>query len=329
MRGSEGIAREWYHVGNGDGWDLALYRSHRPDRIDREKRPVFIVPGYGMNSYIFHFHPTGRSLAATLADQGHEVFTVDLREQGRARRTAKGRQGPYGLRDLALVDFAAAIEAARSHAISRHPEIDLLGASLGGTIAMLYRTQHRRPAPGRVALLGSPIRWLDVHPLVKTLFASPRLAGALELQKTRAVAAVALPAVARLAPWALRIYVNPAATDLRHYDEMVNTVEDPSRFVNREIAEWIRRGDLVVNGRNLSEDVGHFDDPLCTVFANGDGIVPRATATFAHGRSRSRHKALVQAGSEALPYAHADMFVARDSERQVFAPLLSFLEAPR
>jgi alpha-beta hydrolase superfamily lysophospholipase len=329
MRGSEGIAREWYHVDNGDGWDLALYRTHHPAKVDREKRPVFIVPGYGMNSYIFHYHPTDRSLAATLADHGHEVFTVDLREQGRAKKVTPGKQGRYGLRDLALTDFAAAIEAARSHTVSRHPEIDLLGASLGGTLTMLYRTQHRRPAPGRVVMLGSPIRWLQVHPLLKLIFGSPRLAGAVELQKTRALAALALPAVAKLAPWALKIYMNPDATDLTHYGEMVNTVEDPSRFVNREIAQWIKDGDLVVNGRNLSDDIEHFDDPLCTIYANGDGIVPRETATFAHTHVKSGRKTLVKAGTRELPYSHADMFIAREASRQVFAPLLAFLEEAR
>jgi alpha-beta hydrolase superfamily lysophospholipase len=329
MRGSEGLAREWYHVDNGAGWDLALYRTHHPTKIDRDKRPVFIVPGYGMNSYIFHYHPSGRSLAATLADRGHEVFTVDLREQGRSRKVTPGKQGPYGLSDLALVDFAAAVDAARSHTVARRDEIDLLGASLGGTITMLYRTQARSPAPGRVVLLGSPIRWTGVHPLLRVLFGSPALAGAIELKKTRALAAMALPLAAKLAPWALRIYMNTDATDLTHYGEMVNTVEDPSRFINREIAQWIQRRDLVVNGRNLTEDVARFDAPLCTIYANGDGIVPKETATFAHYHARSEHKVLVEAGDARIPYSHADMFIGREASRQVFAPLLRFLEEDR
>jgi alpha-beta hydrolase superfamily lysophospholipase len=329
MRGSEGLAREWYHVDNGDGWDLALYRTHHPTRIDREKRPVFIVPGYGMNSYIFHYHPTRRSLAASLADRGHEVFTVDLREQGRSKKLTPGKQGRYGLRDLALVDFAAAITAAREHTVSRTHEIDLLGASLGGTITMLYRSQAKDPAPGRVALLGSPIRWTNVHPLLKVLFGSPRLAGAVELKKTRALAGVALPVAAKLAPWALKIYMNTEATDLEHYSEMVNTVEDPSRYVNREIAEWIKRGDLIVNGRNLTDDVARFEEPLCTIYANGDGIVPKETATFAHYHARSQRKLLVTAGDRSIPYSHADMFIGRDASNQVFEPLIAFLEEGR
>jgi alpha-beta hydrolase superfamily lysophospholipase len=326
MRGSEGIAREWYHVDNGDGWDLALYRTHHPTKIDRSKRPVFIVPGYGMNSFIFHYHPSGRSLAATLADRGHEVFTVDLREQGRARKVTPGKQGRYGLSELALVDFAKAIDAARAHTVAKHSEIDLLGASLGGTITMLYRTQAPNPAPGRVVLLGSPIRWTSVHPLLKLLFGSPSLAGAVELKKTRALAGLALPVAARLAPWALKIYMNTDATDLTHYSEMVNTVEDPSRFVNKEIAQWIKTRDLVVNGRNLTDDVARFSEPLCTIFANGDGIVPKETATFAHYHAKSNRKVLIEAGDRAVPYSHADMFIGREASRQVFDPLIAFLE---
>lgn len=329
MRGSEGLAREWYHVDNRDGWDLALYRTHHPTKIDRAKRPVFIVPGYGMNSFIFHYHPSARSLAATLADRGHEVFTVDLREQGRSKKVTPGKQGRYGLSELALVDFAAAVDAAREHTVSRAHEIDLLGASLGGTITMLYRSQSTNPAPGRVALLGSPIRWTNVHPLLKLLFGSPALAGALEIKKTRALAGLALPVAAKVAPWALKIYMNTDATDLQHYSEMVNTVEDPSRYVNREIAEWIKRGDLIVNGRNLTDDVARFDEPLCTIYANGDGIVPKETATFAHYHAKSQRKVLVKAGDRAIPYSHADMFVGRDASKQVFEPLIAFLEDGR
>jgi pimeloyl-ACP methyl ester carboxylesterase len=329
MRGSEGIVREWFHVDNGDDWDLALYRTYHPTKIDRNKRPVFIVPGYGMNSYIFHYHPSGRSLAATLADHGHEVFTVDLREQGRARKRTPGKQTRYGLSELALIDFAKAIDAARTHTASKHDEIDLVGASLGGTITMLYRTQAPNPAPGRVVLLGSPIRWTSVHPLLKILFGSPSLAGAVQLKKTRTLAGLALPLAAKLAPWALKIYMNPDATDLTHYGEMVHTVEDPSRFVNREIAQWIKHRDLIVNGRNLSDDVANFSAPLCTIFANGDGIVPKETATFAHYHARSTNKVLIEAGDRAVPYSHADMFIGRDAARQVFEPLIAFLEEGR
>lgn len=60
-------------------------------------RPVLIVPGYGMNSYIFGYHPRGDSMVKCLAARGLEVWTVDLRGQGRSIRAHGNNR--YGMAD--------------------------------------------------------------------------------------------------------------------------------------------------------------------------------------------------------------------------------------
>src|SRR3989338_309562 len=76
---------------NRDGWVLSLRKTvaRRPRLHGDEapRRPVLIVPGYGMNSFIFGFHPTGRSLEHHLAWRGFEVWSGDFRAQGRPRST--------------------------------------------------------------------------------------------------------------------------------------------------------------------------------------------------------------------------------------------------
>ncbi|MGK5086488.1 hypothetical protein WDW86_02925 [Bdellovibrionota bacterium FG-2] len=42
-----------HFVSNEDGWHLCLHQSWDEKRIVKGRRPVLIVPGYGMNSYIF------------------------------------------------------------------------------------------------------------------------------------------------------------------------------------------------------------------------------------------------------------------------------------
>src|SRR5690242_8776332 len=73
-----------YLVDNRAGWRIALSRYCQAR--EPKSRPVLIVPGYGMNSFIFSFHPTGPSLVECLAARGLEVWTVDLRGQGRSIR---------------------------------------------------------------------------------------------------------------------------------------------------------------------------------------------------------------------------------------------------
>src|SRR5262249_43110644 len=40
-----------HFVPNGDGWHLSLCQTWDEARLDRGRRPVLIVPGYGMNSF--------------------------------------------------------------------------------------------------------------------------------------------------------------------------------------------------------------------------------------------------------------------------------------
>src|ERR1051326_6861472 len=72
-------------VSNKCGHDLAVRRVAAAPS-GKGARPVVIVPGYGMNSFIFGFHPQERSLEATLAHRGLVVYAADLRGQGRSRR---------------------------------------------------------------------------------------------------------------------------------------------------------------------------------------------------------------------------------------------------
>src|SRR5205085_11785277 len=100
--------KDHYLVDNRAGWRLAMTRTAPVEGTAREgARPVLIVPGYGMNSYIFGYHPGGPSLIECLPARGLEVWTVHLRGQGRSIR-ARGNNR-YGIADLAIEDIGAAI----------------------------------------------------------------------------------------------------------------------------------------------------------------------------------------------------------------------------
>ena len=44
-------------IHNGDGWWLSLRRTFHSEKLDPDKDPLLIIPGYGMNSFIFGFPP--------------------------------------------------------------------------------------------------------------------------------------------------------------------------------------------------------------------------------------------------------------------------------
>lgn len=320
------LSIEHHTVDNGDGWQLSLRRTvcESPALLDTgaPRRPVLIVPGYGMNSFIFGFHPTGRSLEGHLAWRGFEVWSVDLRGQGKS--TASGRPASYGLRDLALTDVTAALRHVRGQTGSRM--VDIVGCSLGTALMYIHATMSGDDALGSLVSLGGPLRWDDVHPLVSVAFASPRLAGAIPFRGTRPMVRALLPALSRL-PKLLSIYMNTRVTDPAVIDQMVQTVEDPIPRINREIAEWIGTRDLMVGDTNVSQSARALHNPMLCVVALQDGIVPPATARAAYHLHGGANRALLEVGDAASPKAHADLFLAADAESVVFEPIARWLGA--
>jgi pimeloyl-ACP methyl ester carboxylesterase len=286
-------------------------------------RPAIIVPGYGMNSFIFGFHPAERSLEATLAHHGLVVYAADLRGQGRSR-AEKGIGDAYGMAELAIDDIGAVIDHVRAR--EGVDKVDLIGCSLGTALAFGHLAHRGGDAVGSFVSLGGLVRWVDVPKLLQVAFAWPDLVGLVKVQNTRKFARHALPFITRTFPRLLSLYVNSSSTDLARAREMVQTVEDPHSGINREIAEWIARRDLVLRGVNVSAAIESMHHPLLCVVAKEDGIVPEATALDVHARMGSSDKELLVVGGDAAhPIAHADLFLSKGAEERVFAPVAKFL----
>lgn len=314
-----------YAIANGDGWQIELFQVWDDARLVQGRRPVLIVPGYGMNSFIFSFHPAGLSLVDYLAEAGFEVWRVDLRGQG----ASSGGSPMYRLEDLATVDLDAAIRAVQERTRTGAARVDVIGASLGGTIMFLHAALDPDHAIGSMVAIGSPVRWVEVHPALALAFSSPELVEQIRFYGTRRVASLLLPVLASFAPWLLSVYMNAEITDVSRSAVMCQTVEDPNRHVNRQIAEWIRDKDLVVRGVNVFEQLRSMTAPLLCVVALGDGIVPRKTAESPYDVWGGSDKQLLLVGSDDVHVAHADLFISRLSHEKVFAPMAAWLAGPR
>jgi pimeloyl-ACP methyl ester carboxylesterase len=203
--------------------------------------------------------------------------------------------------------------------------VDVIGASLGGTLMFMHAVLMPDHRMGSLVSMGSPVRWVKAHPIMKVLFGSPLIAGLLPIRGTRKLAEIGLPLISKHVPWLLSIYINPSSSDVSAAREMVKTVEDPNRFVNKQIAEWLARRDLIIRGRNICDGLRDLKMPLLCIAAIHDGIVPRETAEYPYWQAGCTPKELVTVGDDKLSMAHADMFVADVAHAQVFAPITTFL----
>ncbi len=282
-----------------------------------------MIPGYAMNAFILDFHPSGRSMVGYLCDRGFEVWTANLRGQGES--LCLSGDDEFGFAELTGADLPAVRELVAGETNSERELVDIVGCSLGATYVYGYLARHRDDhGIGSVVAIGGPLRWEKLHPAVRLLFASPSLASALPSKGTRMMARFAIPLVKRLPPVAA-IYMNVHQIDLQRADELVKTVEDPHPRLNRQISHWIRNRDLEIEGLDVTEAMADIHTPVLCVLANRDGIVPPESALSILDAVGTEDVHELNVGTQHRWFAHADLFISEDAEREVFIPMADWL----
>lgn len=320
---SPGWTVEHHQITTTDGWTLEVHRGRRAGTLPGT--PVLFVPGFGMNSYIFRFHPRGRSFMEVLLDAGLDPWSVDLRGQTSSAPRA-GASRSVGLADYAFTDVPAAIDfVARKTGYER---IHAVGCSLGGALLYAYGGTVPEHRIDRLVAMATPLRWTKGSLVTKAFATLMPLMGWMTPRGTRQMARLALPVASRLVPGALSIYLNPAITDTSRAGRLAKTVEDPHPRVNRQLGRWIQRVDLQIGGRDIREALGTFDRPLLVVAGNADRICPVENAMAALDATVGPGESLVVGhGDERV--SHADLFVSDLAPERVFAPVARWLLDPR
>lgn len=306
-----------------DGWQLHLGRTWSREHLDRSRRPVVIVPGYGMNGFIFGYHPRGTSLTRHLAEAGFEVWCANLRRQGKSR-PLHAAAGVPALRALAEHDVTAAIDSVLTHTRTEQSSVSVIGCSLGGSIAYAHLALASSPRIGALVTVGSPLRWLDVSPLFAIPARLPRLLAMLRFSGTRRLAGAVLPIVARV-PSLLSLYMNAAHVDLSCAAELAQTVEDAHPRTNHDIARWIGARDMILRGVNVTESLSGHAMPLLVVIGNRDGIVPERSALSVLDAWGGSDREVLRVGTDRDWYAHADLFIGDDAPAAMFEPVARWL----
>ncbi|MGB9600875.1 MAG: hypothetical protein ACPL7I_10020, partial [Myxococcota bacterium] len=118
-----------YVVNNNDGWELSLERLINTKKYSKTLSPALFIPGYGMNSFIFNYHPNGKSLAQYVADRGFEVYMINFRQMRRSRCYDKDREEEYSLLDIAQYDLSATVNFIKENCTSHRKDIHFLSCS--------------------------------------------------------------------------------------------------------------------------------------------------------------------------------------------------------
>jgi pimeloyl-ACP methyl ester carboxylesterase len=259
-----------------------------------------------------------------LVEAGLEVWSGSMRRQRGSRRLER-RAGLPGLQAFAAVDVPVLIEAVRQRSATQASRVDLIGSSLGGSVAYAHLALCPDTPVGALIALGAPLQWDHVHPALRVLFASERLAGMVPMTGTDKVARRLFPLLARF-PKLLSIYMNLDHVDLEDARELTQGVDEPDRRVNRDLVRWMRQGTMVFDGVDVSAALAQEWRPLMVVLANRDGIVPRDSATPALDLWGGSDTTLLEVGTPDDWYAHADLFIAPEAPELVFEPMAAWLQ---
>ena len=83
-----------------------------------------------------------------------------------------------------------------------------------------------------------------------------------QVRGTGMLAELALPVVGKHLPGLIRFYLRAENVDMEKARVLVRTVEDPVPAVNQQIARWLQQRDLIIDGVNVTEELGRFEGPF-------------------------------------------------------------------
>lgn len=290
--------------------------------------PVVMCHGLAMNGRTFALDPA-ESLARRLADEGRDVWLVELR--GASRRGQHGATAAHNFDTYAQQDVPAVL--ARVCAETGAERVDWVGFSMGGMLAYAWLGALGGGRIRRLVTLGSPVAFGRYRrsPL-RAAHRAVRLAlGLLRFTPFRSLLAAVAPLVSRHTPPALTPSFRGeryASVWLRRV--LVNTFGDAPAGVTQQFVDWIATGRWTSAEGALDYEAGlaAITVPLCVIAGDRDRLAPPSASLLAAERAGASETRTVVIGPESGAeghYDHLDLLFGRRAGRDVFPYVLEWL----
>ena len=315
-------APEGLEARTADGTRLALHRWPATPGGRGRGAPIILCHGVSCNARTFGVDED-LPMARWLADEGFDVFALDLRGAGESERGGPGARGFDAYVDL---DAPAAIEAVCAH--TGAARVLWVGHSMGGLIGyQLVADAATRSRVAGLVTLGSPIRALDARPELVAgagLFVGFRPVLSRVHMPTRFVARLVVPAAGRVRGWPERFFGHPENVPpvvLRRF--LAQAVEPVHGSVLDELVLRVRREARRAGGgvADMRAAVRSSGVPVWVCAGSLDRIAPpRACALQRPAPGEPPPVDLL------APRGHCDLVMGRRLDVEVLAPLAAFLE---
>jgi lysosomal acid lipase/cholesteryl ester hydrolase len=325
-----------------DGWMLGV-RHFRPAVIDPNKRPVVLCHGLGLNGTFWTI--ADDDLPSQLVARGYQVFVFDTRGAGGSYQLgARGKvnsalrqtplkeigEGEWSMDDLVQYDVPAVLDYVRT--VTGQEQVDWVGHSLGGMLmyAFLEVSPHRDRIATFVSMGSAPLLANPTDP--KLIRATRNLRMLLRYSSTgrwaRPLMLYRPPGLSRVDKYYFADHNVDTRTVSRFYGY---TLEAPSRMAFKQLSSYLEDGHLLsADGKiDYAARIGEITTPTLFIVGDADLVadVPSSVITF-NGLG-STDKTMLRFGAAEGhygDYGHCDLVWSRHAPREVFPPLIDWLD---
>ena len=335
---SEGFAK------TEDGWMLGVRRisSTQPGS---GKLPVVLCHGLGLNGTFWTI--TDSHLPSQLALRGYDVFVVDMRGSGASHRVGIPgrinqvlRQTPirevggrnWTVDDEAKYDVAAILEYVERETGSR--QVNWVGHSLGGML--MFPFLELSPESSRVANFvdmggvamvmqtADTIRMRKADKILRTLslgLSTGRLGRPMMYGRMGFMQQID------------RFYYTPANVDDRTVDRFYGfTLEDPGAGALKQLDPYLHSGRMLsADGKtDYAAGLDRITTPILMVAGEADIMADIPSTMLTYNALGSPDKTLMRFGrvnGQTEDYGHCDLVWSRNAPKEVFPPLIDWLDA--
>ncbi len=301
-----------------DGATVALH--HHPGRGS----PVLLVHGIASNHRFWDLDAE-HSLARWLVDRGYDVWLLDLRGHGLARRDADGvpQLSGWTVDDYGRYDVAAAVHHVQQ--VTGERQVAYVGHSMGGMVGGIYAAEGGAGNLSALIVVGSPGTFERDAPLVRLAGAGFAAGGASLWWFETPVAADAAAALGPLTPGGLqdRIYNAENLSDETERKLLGAIVSPMSREEMQHFARMIQheRFESADGQRDWLRAFGAVTTPTLGIAGSADEIGrPEWVRAYVDAMGGPRSFAVIPG------YGHVDLGLGERASTEVFPHIEAWLD---
>jgi pimeloyl-ACP methyl ester carboxylesterase len=316
-------ADEVHTVKTADGWNIQLFR--RKGRAATGE-PVLFVHGLAANRLNFEV-PAGASLVDTLAAEGYDCWSIEL-------RCCESAAPPEGrdIRDISFDDYLYKdLPAAIAHIreTTGHAKVHWVGHSMGAMLLYAYDVVFKNEDLASGVSLGGPVGFKNIS------FAPPAVLFRLTMvapKFARTILRAMVPCVWTFKP---KLFGFPVNWDNLHPDvdsrTLFNLIEAVPPQVAHEFDGWLNTGSWRVKGGqvNVSAHLKDIRVPLLVICGKEDPFTPEPETQQFFDALPGKDKQLLflsRQNDASTDYDHVDLVFGSKSKAEVFAPVLEWIE---